>query len=74
MFFIIRKVKKKMNCTPEEAVNHKCCSIEKNCEGSKCMAWEWVYVPDPMLKNTPGIQLKFVQSDRGFCGLANKSR
>lgn len=61
-------------CKPEEAQKYKCCSMDKMCEGSDCMAWKKHYVAD---ENLPPIsrdmcapalpQLK--DSGMGFCGL-----
>lgn len=57
-----------------EAYAYKCCAMDKQCEGNRCMAWKihWVvqaadqvafqkarFVPVP----------KFEDSGKGYCGL-----
>lgn len=36
------------------------------CIASRCMAWRWVFVPNPEAFDGPEL----VQGDKGYCGLA----
>jgi hypothetical protein len=55
-----------MICKPEEAKDYQCCTMQKACEGNKCMAWRVWHETDKASAK--------IATDKGYCGLAYKGK
>lgn len=56
----------KINRTEEEARGRKCCTMDKLCEASDCMAWE---IATSFQYNVTVHNFESIPTDKGYCGL-----
>lgn len=59
--------------TEEEAEEATCCQFETRCIASRCMAWRWERVVEPVDPATKFPRVGVVKrGERGYCGLVGK--
>lgn len=60
---------------PEDARLKTCCTKDRLCTGSACMAWRWETIADPLWMKPTKLTIAafsspdMIRSTRGYCGM-----